>query len=208
MSINTPRPIYYNNSPITNIYTYVHDYIYAYVYVTYIISFDMFFIWSDLSTISVTIEIHLSLSQGLPLMSNSNSTLQFRAITAAPLGLSPLQVVVLGYEYFNETSSLSEDATHATYGVYTIMLVDADATNSTWQQDISIVSSPQYAGGIAMGYNTTANNVGVTLKNSNYYQADPIETSAAAGFVSEGLWTVVIASAFVTLSFMFYGIQY
>ena len=126
-------------------------------------------------------------------MSNINSTLQFRAIVSAPLGLSPLQVVVMSYEYFNETSSVGENAIAATFGRFSVMIVDASSSNSTWQQDIDIVSSPQYIGGIAMGYNTSAANIGVTLDSKKYYTADPIETSAA--------FSVLKASGGVSLLF-------
>jgi hypothetical protein len=136
--------------------------------------------------------MHLTKQQGLPDMSNYNSTLRFRAIMTAPLGLSPLEVVVMSYQYFNDTSSVQENAAAATYGKFSIMLTDASSSNSTWQQDLSIVVSPQYIQGIASGYQISPSLIAVTLDGENYYNADPIDTDAASSIVLVGRSTLVM----------------
>lgn len=167
--------------------------------VNVILSSKVILIVLDLSTISLTVQIHLSQQQGLPVMSDYNSTLRFRAIVGAPLGLTPLQVVVMSYQYFNETSSVLENAALATYGRFSVMLTDASSSNSTWHQDLTIVGSPQYIQGIAQGYQTTVSNIAVTLDSESYYYADPIETDAGASVTFIGRTWIVVVIAMLLL---------
>jgi hypothetical protein len=140
----------------------------------------------DLGTIQAVIKLNYPASQGLPKMSSYDDYIYFRAVVTKLLNLSPLQVAVLSYTYYNGTTSLGQSMTGATSGEFRYQIMISGTTESEFQSTLTTMKTLIYPGSIAAGYGKPPTVVTqFTIEKTEYYVANPIviEKNSAAGVV-------------------------
>lgn len=133
--------------------------------------------FTDLGTIQAYIKLNFGTStpQTLPKMSSYDGYIYFRAVVTKLLGLSPLQVVVLSYTYYNGTTSLGQKMTGATNAEFRYQIMISGTSQSSFQATLNTMRTPVYPGSIAAGYGKPPTVVTqFTIEKTGYYVADPI----------------------------------
>lgn len=133
--------------------------------------------FTDLGTIQAYIKLNFGTStpQTLPKMNSYDGYIYFRAVVTKLLGLSPLQVVVLSYTYYNGTTSLGQKINGATNAEFRYQIMISGTSESSYQTILNTMRTPVYPGSIAAGYGKTPTVVTqFTIEKTEYYVADPI----------------------------------
>jgi hypothetical protein len=168
------------------------DYIYKYCPVVDLTTFCSNGTLQDLGTVQAFIKLNYPAAQGLPKMSSYDGYIYFRAVVTKLLNLSPLQVAVLSYTYYNGTTSLGQSMTGATNAEFRYQIMVSGTTESEFEATLNTMRTPIYPGSIAAGYGKPPTVVTqFTIEKTEYYVANPIVIeNSAAGVVLP--WGVLV----------------
>jgi hypothetical protein len=153
----------------------------------------------DLGTIQAFIKLTYPAAQGLPKMSSYDGYIYFRAVVTKLLGLSPLQVAVLSYAYYNGTTSLGQKMAGATSAEFRYQIMISGTDQDSFAATLNTMRTSVYPGSIAAGYGKPPTVVTqFVIEKTGYYVADPIEIKnggAGLGFPWAVASTSVLSGA-------------
>lgn len=125
--------------------------------------------------------MNFSRAEGLPNMYSENEVFNFRSIITQPLMLSPLTAMVTSFVYYNDgTPIVGSDITNATSAEFNILITQQWSTNASWANIVTQMGTAGYGSYIATGYAVDASAVNVSLQNSVFYSATPMQIKNAA----------------------------
>jgi hypothetical protein len=158
----------------------------------------------DLGTIQAYIKLNFPATQGLPKMSSYDGYIYFRAVVTKVLNLSPLQVVVLSYAYYNGTVSLGQSMTGATSAEFRYQIMISGTDEASFAATLNTMRTAIYPGSIAAGYGKPPTVVsGFAIEKTGYYVADPIQVNGSGRTCPWGIAATSVLSVIAALGLFF-----